>query len=388
MRRESLILYVRGGGDGQAFEALLADFGMTGEMFDGDIDDAVIAAEQWRIIPSFLVLDVSGATDVEGALDRLAASAPDGDTSVILVGDENDVSFYRRLRALGVADYLTKPLNLSELGDIVAEILRDRRSKGNDIDPTKTIAFIGARGGVGTSLMASTAASLLSERFRQKTLLIDGDLSYGAQHVYSDEDPSPGLVEMLDSPLRIDALFLDRAIIPVSKNMSLLSANAAHDLPAITVDAVRTLIQQAQQGMDWVLLDLPCRGPIPLDILFSVGHVFIVTTPNLLGLRDGLHLAALMDGKGYNGSVSFILNKVGESRVGAVPAAEFSRRSNRPVVELPFDPRSASLVLMESKALTAQRGPLPNALSRLVDALPVEKEQPSKGGLLGGIFGR
>ncbi len=387
MRRESLLLYARGGVSTESFEAMLSDFNMTGEVFDGGIDDAIAAAEEWRILPSFLVMDITGVSDVQESLDALAAAAPEGETNVILLGEENDVTFYRRLRSLGVSDYVTKPLAFSELADIVAEIMRDRRSKGNDVDPNKTIAFVGARGGAGTSLIASTAMAILAGQHKKRTLLIDGDLAYGAQHVFFDEDPSPGLVEMLENPARIDALFLDRALIPVSKTMSLLSANSTTDAPSVTVDAVRALIQQAQQGMEWVLLDLPCRGPIPLEILFSVGHVYIVTVPNLLGLRDGLHLSALMDSKGFNGNVSFILNRVGESRVGSVPGSEFARRGNRPVIELPFDARSPAQALMESRPLTELQGPLPKALVKLADGLPIERAKGAASGWKSMLFG-
>jgi pilus assembly protein CpaE len=56
-----------------------------------------------------LIVDFAQCPDMFNALDRLAEVCTPG-TLVIALGEVNDVTLYRRLRAAGIADYLVKPV--------------------------------------------------------------------------------------------------------------------------------------------------------------------------------------------------------------------------------------------------------------------------------------
>src|SRR6185369_593284 len=59
--------------------------------------------------PQLLVVDISGTADPAARLAELAHVC-EPKTGVIVVGDVNDVSLYRRLKEAGVIEYFYKPL--------------------------------------------------------------------------------------------------------------------------------------------------------------------------------------------------------------------------------------------------------------------------------------
>src|SRR5579863_8427223 len=160
-----------------------------------------------------LIVDFSECPDIPKALDRLAEVCTPG-TLVIALGEVNDVTLYRRLRAAGVADYLVKPVTTEAFAHALqiasqpaATIGQDKaaRPKGD------VVAVVGARGGVGATTVATTLAWLFAEEADRRTMLIDLDVRWGTTGLALDVETSHGLCEVLANPERIDSLFVSSA---------------------------------------------------------------------------------------------------------------------------------------------------------------------------------
>lgn len=378
MHRDSIVVYSREKLNKEEFETFVKDYGLVSEIHEGNIRDAIRDARSWRILPTFLVLDISEEEDLTQALNDFAAEAPEGEVSLILLGTENDISLYRRLRRLKASEYITKPLNFKDLSEIITELQRERRERGNDVSQHKTIGFIGARGGVGTSMLTAATAHYISDKHKKKTLLLDLDLSSGSQHIFFDEEDNSSLIDMLDTPKRIDALYLDRTMVAISKTLNLLSCAAGKDIERIPSENLKQLLLQAQSGMDYIVLDIPSHSFVHSDMLMYLGHIYIVTTPNLLGLRDAVQVASRLQAKNYRGKLSIIVNKVGESRVGSVPVEEFEKRGRVPVLPVSFDAKAAFTALMEGKTLDEVRGNISTGLSGIFETLPTYNGESKK----------
>jgi Flp pilus assembly CpaE family ATPase len=76
----------------------------------------------------------------------------------------------------------------------------------------RSIAFIGAKGGVGSSTIAHNCAFGISTLFSTETVLADLDLPFGTANIDFDQDPAQGMAEAVFSPERLDEVFLDRSI--------------------------------------------------------------------------------------------------------------------------------------------------------------------------------
>ena len=101
-------------------------------------------------------------------LAELAGHCNEG-TAAIVIGPDNDVNLYRKLIDMGVSDYLVRPLETEQIAEIVAKTLIEKLG----VSGSRLIAFIGSKGGVGTSTLAQVAAWCTAENLDQKTLFMD-----------------------------------------------------------------------------------------------------------------------------------------------------------------------------------------------------------------------
>jgi pilus assembly protein CpaE len=88
----------------------------------------------------------------------------DPDTKVIIIGATNDITLYRELIRRGVSEYLVPPMTPLNLIKTISDLFLDPEAPFVG----KSLAFIGAKGGVGSSTVAHNVSWQLTEALRQK----------------------------------------------------------------------------------------------------------------------------------------------------------------------------------------------------------------------------
>src|SRR5258708_7518582 len=106
--------------------------------------------------PALLLIDISDNEDPLSAMDALAEICPPA-TRVVTVGTSNDIMLYRRLLAMGVVDYLHKPIAPEALYEALLQASRpvERAAHAAATKEARVIALVGARGGGGTTTLAA-----------------------------------------------------------------------------------------------------------------------------------------------------------------------------------------------------------------------------------------
>jgi pilus assembly protein CpaE len=142
---------------------------VTVRVHEGDVE-AAIKLYSGAASPDIIMIETD-TTDESfiGRLGELSANCEET-TSAIVIGPVNDVNLYRSLTAMGVSDYLVRPVPLDTLSEVIAGNLIEKLGTAG----SRLIAAIGAKGGVGTSSIAQILAMASSDTLGQKTLLIDG----------------------------------------------------------------------------------------------------------------------------------------------------------------------------------------------------------------------
>ncbi len=113
-------------------EILAALFGATGQgrvQFGGLT--AAIQVLQSAPCPQLLVIDISGTGDPLGQLDRLADFCPEG-TGVVLVGGAQEAALAAELRAIGIAHFLTKPVDPERMRAAIMEAVGASHAQFSD----------------------------------------------------------------------------------------------------------------------------------------------------------------------------------------------------------------------------------------------------------------
>src|SRR5690606_23129711 len=105
----------------------------------------------------------------------------------------NDVNLYRKLIGMGVSDYLVKPVQQEELSNDIAASLIERIGASG----SRLIVMMGAKGGVGTTVLSEGLAWGLSEDLGQKTFFLDAAGGWSTLPVGMDFEPATTLADAL-----------------------------------------------------------------------------------------------------------------------------------------------------------------------------------------------
>lgn len=277
----------------------------------------------------------------EGALDQLDRLAPvcDPGTKVVLIGHQDDVSLYRELLRRGVSDYLVAPLDLFDIIRGVGDIFL-----GPDSGPIgRTIAFIGARGGAGSSTIAHNIGFAMSRTADSDVVIADLDLAFGTAGLDFNQDPMQGIGDALSAPERIDDVFLDRILAKCAEKLDLLAAPAALDRifdPA--AEDFDQIIDVIRAGVPAVILDLPHQWTgWTRHLLETADEVVITAAPDLASLRNTKNLFDhLRQSRPNDRCPKLILNQVGVPKRPEIRPDDFRKALDVEIsAQIAFDPQ-------------------------------------------------
>jgi pilus assembly protein CpaE len=292
---------------------------------------------QGAATPNLIIVETKLAHDkIDAELDRLA-DVCDAGTKVIVIGHVNDVELYRKLVRRGVSEYLVAPLDLLRIIKAIGDLYGERSAKPLG----RTIAFVGAKGGVGSSMVAHNVGWAIARNFHHDVVVADLDLAFGTAGLDFNQDPTQGIAEAIHSPERLDDVFLDRLLARCSDHLSLLAAPATLDR---TYDfdehAFVQVIDVAQSGVPAVILDLPHGWTAwKKKTLLAADEVVITAEPDLANLRNAKNLVDLLRQSRKNDSPPrLVLNKTGIAKRPEIKPDDFANALNLvPIAVIPFD---------------------------------------------------
>ena len=105
---------------------------------------------------------------------------------MILIGYANDVFVYRELLARGVSEYIVAPFDPISIIAAISRLYLD--AGANKLG--RSFAFIGAKGGVGSSTIAHNVASTIARAYGRDVILADLDLPFGSASLGFNLDPT------------------------------------------------------------------------------------------------------------------------------------------------------------------------------------------------------
>jgi pilus assembly protein CpaE len=271
-------------------------------------------------------------------LDRLAEVCDPG-TKVVVIGDHNDIALYRELMRRGVSEYLVPPLQVLQLIRTVTTLYSDPSTPFVG----RTLAFVGAKGGVGASTIAHNVGFALAEQMQAATVIIDYDLAFGTAGLDFNQDPIQGFADALSKPDRLDPVLLDRMTARCTERLSLFAAPASlDDNYEYTAEVYEEVLGKIRNTAPYVVLDLPhLWSGWMRKTLLSVDDVVIVCTPELAALRNAKNMIELIaKARPNDAAPHLILNQVGVPGRPEIPVKDFAKALGvEPALVLPFDPK-------------------------------------------------
>lgn len=297
------------------------------------------AANMFSAAPTPNLIILETAAEPKNLLEELAplAEVCDPTTRVIVVGRYNDIPLYRELIRNGISEYLVGPVPMADMLASISAIFIDPEAEPLG----KSIAFIGAKGGVGSSTISHNCAFGISSLFSTETILADLDLPFGTANIDFDQDPAQGIAEAVFAPERLDEVFLDRLLTKCSDHLSLLAApsilDRAYDFERGAFHPITELLQRSAPV---AVLDIPHGwSEWTRAVLADVDEVVITAVPDLANLRNTKNmLDALKKLRPNDRPPHLILNQVGMPKRPEIAPSDFIEPLEiEPIAILPFD---------------------------------------------------
>jgi pilus assembly protein CpaE len=350
----------------------------------GGIEAAVGHFEQ-NPTPNLVIIESSLPRDnVLTELDRLAECCDPG-TKVIVIGHVNDVVLYRALLKRGVSEYLVEPIAPLQLMEAISNLYNNPET-----EPVGHVyAFIGAKGGVGSSTICHNAAWALSEVLKGNVVIADLDLAFGTTGLDFNQDPVQGIADALSSPERLDEVLLDRLLTKCSEHLSIFAAPVVLDREYdITVEGCDQVIDVVRQNVPYLVVDLPHLWTAwSKSILLQADEVIITAAPDLANLRNAKSIVDLLRQARRNDSKPrLVMNMVNMPKRPEISVKEFETALDlKAISTIDFDAETFGQAanngqMIEELNAKARSAPafreIALAMTHRREALPAKKSSP------------
>jgi pilus assembly protein CpaE len=338
--------------------------------------------------PDVLVIDLRGGQALPAAVAALKRQHPT--TPVLLVTSTLDPAIVLEAMRAGANECIAEPLQAAEIETAVTRLLAHKQpvpSSGGQV-----FAFIGAKGGVGTTTVAVNVATELGRAAPGRTLLIDLALAHGDAAVFLGVEPRFSVADALDNIHRFDEAFFKGLVVQSPAGPHLLASSDRQLAQTSSVQRVRSLVEFAGGLYTYVVLDVPRSDAAALDALDQAARIVVVANQELATVRNASRIAAALRQRYGNDRVTVMVNRVDtHAEIGRDDVEKVV--GTRVVHLVPSDYRMALRALNKGRPLALDNHNKLAASFRelardLAGVTPTRPSAPEPGGLFGLLKGR
>ncbi|MEZ2328144.1 CpaE family protein [Mesorhizobium sp. RCC_202] len=351
------------------------------------------AIEFYQSAPTPNLIMLESRSEPKQLLEQLAHLAEycDPSSKVVVIGHYNDVGLYRELIRSGISEYVIAPVSMTDIVSVVSSIFVDPESEPIG----RSIAFIGAKGGVGSSTIAHNVAWAMSSLFKSEVVIADLDLAFGTANINFDQDPAQGIAEAVFSPERVDEVYLDRLLAQCAEHLSLLAAPSTLErVYDFDPEAFSQIIETAQRSAPLLVLDVPhIWSGWSKTTLIKADEVVITATPELANLRNTKNMVDMLKRLRPNDPPpKLIINQAGVPKRPEIASADFAEPLGiTPMAVINFEPLLFGNAANNGRMLSEMdaKSPVVTTINEIAHVLTGRSEIKSKKKAgLGSILGK
>jgi pilus assembly protein CpaE len=238
---------------------------------------------------------------------------------VLLLSEDSSKAMLMRAMRAGVREVLTLPLETTELAQTLqrwseraAAQTGPSSATGTTAPPTaappqarpgRLVAFMGCKGGNGTSFVAANMAHIMANEFGKKCAFVDLDLQCGDASFYlgsgANKHSLGDLTRQID---RLDVQLLASCLHAVTPRLNLLAApHSLENAMAINPQDIEKVLTLVRSLHEHVVVDLPRNlNALTLKVLDMADVVYIVMQSQTPDVRDAQRLVNMMRALGLN----------------------------------------------------------------------------------------
>ena len=234
--------------------------------------------------------------------------------SIVGIGKQLDAGLLLRAVRNGCTEFLTKPIDAT---DLALSLVRFQAVMA--VDPHsqsgigRVIAFFGAKGGVGTTMLAVHLATYLVRQHGKKVLLIDHKHQLGHVALYLGlKDTQYHFDELLRNADRLDSELLNGFIVRHRSGLDVIASpemsGSPHETSAGEFGRVMDFLRREY---DYILIDSSVAyQDSKTSLIDQADEVYIVSTPDVASLRDLARLVETLSlSESATGKLRLVVNR-------------------------------------------------------------------------------
>ena len=249
-----------------------------------------------------LVVDLRGRQHLPPALVALKQQHPGA--SVVVVTSSMDPTLMLEAMRAGVNEYVAEPLAAKDLETAIAHVA----TRFGGAVPGTVLAFVGARGGVGTTTVAVNVATELA-RLSQETLLMDLHAAFGDAVLFVGGEARFTLVDAVENAKRLDQAFFRSLVVRGKDRPDVLASPSRTSLLPLDAAAIRTVVEFATRCYRQVVLDTTLYDPAAPDVLSLAATIAVVTNQELSTVRSAARIVADLRAQYGKDRVTVVINR-------------------------------------------------------------------------------
>jgi pilus assembly protein CpaE len=320
-------------------------------------------AQTDKVPADILLIDIRGQATVPPALTAFHRQHPG--VGILVVAKAPDPDLIVSAMRAGANEWVAEPITQGELDAAITRIVVRQSPAATN----QTFAFVGVKGGVGTTVVAVNVATALARIARSGTLMIDLQTPRGDAALYLGATPRFSVADAFDSIHKLDEALFGSLVVRAASRLDLLAAPDAASATRLDPVRVKALVEFASKHFEYVVLDVPRTEAGAIDALDGAKSIVLVTTQELPAVRSAASMSARLRQRYGNDRVLVVVNRLDaqseispqdvEKALGGPVAFTFSSdyraavaalNTGRPLV---LDDRSALAASLEKFARTA-----------------------------------
>jgi pilus assembly protein CpaE len=261
-----------------------------------------------------VVVDGRAATQsTMQTVERVRIAAPTA--NIFFVAQDAAPELILHSMRAGANEFLTWPPPRETLDDAIRRMAARVEAAPGDRSPTTTLAFFGAKGGVGTTTVAVNCAVEIARLTNRATLIVDLKPGLGEVSLFLGMRSRYTLLDALDNVHRLDAEFLRDLVMKHKSGLELLAGSATFERPgASDSGAVEEVFRILGRYYEYIVIDVGNEiTPCSTAALYAADSICVVTNPDVPSVRNAQRVLEKIAQLGTSSErVRVLLNRAAE----------------------------------------------------------------------------
>ena len=272
------------------------------------------ATQRGATSPDVVLVDIRhDATAGMASIERVRGAAPNA--SVFAVAAATEPELILQAMRSGASEFFTWPPEPETFYGAIRRTAARRESAQGSRATATTLAFLGAKGGAGTTTVAVNCGVDLARLTKRATVIVDLKRGLGEVALFLGIRPRFTVVDAIDNLHRLDRAFLKELVTKHKSGLDLLAGSEQFDRPGTgDASAVEELFQILTRHYEYIVVDAGSEiNTCTQAGIYAAESLFMVANPDVASVRNAQKLIERVRQLGACGErVRLLLNRAQE----------------------------------------------------------------------------